>query len=456
MPRPRRISYARTTRRAPRRRVATTRRAPIYTRSTRTVARPKPQYRSAPARDLFRGLGRGALALLPYAAAAGGSLLGPAGGVIGGALGTAAKGLVGSIAGLGDYQVNVNTLMSSDPVPEFKSAGPRCTMIKHREFIQDVVGSANAPSVFNISTFPIQPGNSMTFPWLAQIAQNFEQYRFHGLIFEFKTSSGNTSTTPQLGTVILATQYNALAPVFTNKQEMENYEFAGSVVPSQNIIHPIECDPRQTQCNGIFNINTNNNLLGGDKRLYDLGDFSIATIGLPSSAETCGELWVSYDVCLMKPRLNPSSGSVADHYYSPLGTGFTSGSQYFGTDSALTTDSDDFTNLASGTTITFDKSFYGNIQVYMSIQMGATAAPQMPAVAGSNGATAFNILNGNTQNVYNSFFSTTSTVIYFTSYWTIQPLSNSTLPTLTLSGGSFGATPNKIDLVIVQISSDFA
>nr|QKV51231.1 putative capsid protein [Crucivirus sp.] len=377
-------------------------------------------------------------------------------------LGDQAQKLVKYVTGWGDYKIGVNSLIkSADSVPEFKNTGSsRCTMIRHKEFIGDVIGGAlvSSASVFTIDTFPIQPGNSTTFPWLSKIAANYEQYRFHGLLFHYKTSSGVVSTTPMLGTTVMATQYNSLSNPFQNKQEMENYEFAGSTVPSRNLIHPVECDPRQTQCNGIFNIQSAQNAYGGDKRLYDLGDFSIATIGLPQASEVVGELWVTYDVCLMKPRLVPSGGSNADHWYG-TGIGVNNTSNWLGTDLALSINSDGFTTTDNASKIFFNKNFYGVVSVYYGVISAVTTTPVCPGIVGSNGVTDYNMLrvvNGNnTQASYNSIFNNSQTAFYYTSWFRVQPLSNGTIPTLTFSSGTTG-TLSFIDIVIVQQPSDFS
>lgn len=117
--------------------------------------------------------------------------------------------------------------------------------IRHREFIQDVSSSTS----FVNQLFSINAGLASTFPWLSQIAPNFEQYKFHGLIFEFRSTSANAlnSTNTALGTVILGTDYNTAAAAFTSKQQMENNEWTCSTKPSLSVIHPIECAPSQNQ-----------------------------------------------------------------------------------------------------------------------------------------------------------------------------------------------------------------
>lgn len=252
-----------------------------------------------------------------------GNLVAPGvGGYIGNALGNVvgggAQALLKHVTGFGDYSVQKNAIMyNQDAVPEFSTNNERCTVVSHREFIQDIKSSV----MFNNTTFRINPNIATSFPWLAALAENYEQYIIQGMVYEFKTTSataiGSTNTT--LGTVIMATQYNSLSPPFSSKQQMENYEFCQSTVPSQSIMHPIECDPLQTQCGGIFNM-YNPDDASGDTRLYDIGRFNIATVGMQLDGAIVGELWCTYKICLLKPRLQAIS-NVADAYqqFTPSG-----------------------------------------------------------------------------------------------------------------------------------------
>jgi uncharacterized membrane protein len=208
--------------------------------------------------------------------------------------------LTKTITGFGDYQVKKNALVYNvDAVPEF-SNDKRCTIVTHREMICDIQGSTN----FSSQVFRINPAIATTFPWLSSIAGNYEQYVIQGLVFEFKSTSAYalSSSNAALGTVIMATQYNSLSPAFTNKQQMENYEFAQSSTPVHSLLHACECDPSQTANQGLFYVN-NPNDQDGDARLYDLGRFTIATQGMQATGYNLGELWVSYKICLLKPKL---------------------------------------------------------------------------------------------------------------------------------------------------------
>jgi hypothetical protein len=204
-----------------------------------------------------------------------------------------------AISGSGDYKITSNSLMS-DQVPTFVG-GRKANPIRCREFVKDIITSATA-GAFNVETFNVNPGNPALFPWLSGQAQGWSEYKFHGLIFEFKTASGQmvSSTNTTLGTVIMASQYNLNDPAFVNKQQIENSEFSTPCRPSDSAIHPIECAAVDTSIT-VLNIqkpgqSTTNN----DPRFNHLCKFSIATIGMQGTSTNVGELWASYEVEFLK------------------------------------------------------------------------------------------------------------------------------------------------------------
>lgn len=257
--------------------------------------------------------------LRPIAQAAGsalgGYLGGPAGMAVGNTLAGKAADYIKQITGFGDYHVIKNSLVypDIDQVPQF-SVGDRITRIRHREFIKDITSSSVAGQ-FNVEVFPIQPGLSGSYPWLSAIAENYSQYHVAGQIYEFKTTSVDAlnSTNTALGTVIMATNYNVNDIPFQNKQQMENYEFSVSCKPSESLVHPIECDMSQTPVNVLYVRNTPTAATSFDLRMSDLGNFQIATVGMQAASVQVGELWVSYDIILLKPKLT-STTDVGDHF----------------------------------------------------------------------------------------------------------------------------------------------
>lgn len=230
-------------------------------------------------------------------------------------LGNSAHKLFKQVTGYGDYQVKSNTLMSGGP-PMFKPSD-RILHLRHREFVTDIF-SGTMPggvtsTIFTNTTSLIQPNNSRLFPWLSTICKNFQQYRFRGLIFTYESKSGNaiSSTNAALGSVMLATNYNIAAPAFANKQEMETHEFTSVCKPSDNMIHPIECSPKEQVCQHFY-VQNRELLPGEDPKFYHVGKLNIATIGQQAAGVNLGELWVSYDIELLKPRKDQTT--FAAHY----------------------------------------------------------------------------------------------------------------------------------------------
>jgi len=223
---------------------------------------------------------------------------------VGGFIGDAAQKLFKSITGFGDYEVHQNSLIKPEVPgpPQFNPGSGRSVTVKHREFIQDIVGTV---AYSNQVILNLNPGLVNTFPWLCSVAEQFEQYRIKGMVFEYKTTSATalvSGTNTAMGVVMMATQYNANNPAFLDKIHLENYDFATSCVPSTSMLHPIECSPVQTSVEQLYVRSSYTTLTSQDLRLYDLGLFQLSTVGFQGT-NTCGELWVTYEVEFYKPKL---------------------------------------------------------------------------------------------------------------------------------------------------------
>lgn len=221
--------------------------------------------------------------------------------------------LYGVISGLGDYSVKKN-VFADGRLPEIMNNNPSGgIVISFQEYLGDVVTSGTA-NTFNIQNYIINAANEKTFPWLAEIASNFEQYELQGMLFQFRSTSADAlnSTNTALGSVMMATQYDIMDIPFTSKSEMLNYEFSCSGKPSDNLIHMIECAPNQTTIDEKFTLTSDSPPTGADPRLYHHGRFSIATTGFQGTNVNIGELHVTYQIRLLKPKL---SGNTTPYFY---------------------------------------------------------------------------------------------------------------------------------------------
>lgn len=216
------------------------------------------------------------------------------------------------ISGYGAYHASgLELALGTDP-PSVRNTNSGF-IISHREYICDVPAS----QTFTIGGFSINPGIGISFPWLFQLAQNFEEWVPRGMIFEFKSLSSDavvaTNANASLGSVIMATEYNPANPAFGSKQQMENYEWATSCKPSHNMLHTIETKKGQNPL-GVYYTRNAPVPTGQDPRFFDLGTFYIATQGMQSSGNSIGELWCTYEIEFRKPKINSDLDVLYDHF----------------------------------------------------------------------------------------------------------------------------------------------
>lgn len=250
-------------------------------------------------------------------AAAGGALGGPMGSAIGGMLGQG----IGNLIGTGAYAVNSNALVpgakNTFGAPRFtKTSDTGSVVFSNREFIKNIYApdiDAGDTSSFDPQTFDLNPGVEATFRWLSQVAANYEEYELGQLVFTFKTTvSEFTTTTGVVGQILGATKYNPDAPGFYDKQSMVSFHGSVTGKTNQNFVCGVECDPSKLAGSPGKYIRVNDLEHGMDVKDYDLGKFTLATVDMPSnlSGQMIGELWVSYTIGLRRPKLNTGRGNA--------------------------------------------------------------------------------------------------------------------------------------------------
>lgn len=325
--------------------------------------------------------------------------------------------------------------------------------ISRREYISDVfapgvTGAATIPAFAN-TQFPLNPGLEASFPWLSQIAQNYEEYQFEQLIFHFRSTITDigSSTTGQCGTIIMATNYNAAAPEFGDKNAMQAYDGAMSCKTTEAMTHGVECDTRKRAGADSLYVRSAPVPLGQDLKTYDHGSFQFALANLPVAyaGQAIGELWVSYTVKLAKPKFAVSRGSAIERDIFVSGGG-ESATSTFGTPALILQGQQNglgctlLTTVANELTLTFPPEYAGTVEVILLIEGGA-----------STNASAFDIPDvfGNVALINDIYSASGSTPADgdgpFAYTWSRQ------------AGGTTGATTNSwIHIVHVRVSPSTA
>lgn len=228
----------------------------------------------------------------------------------------------GMYLGRGAYsEPAANALMAVDAdhsgastVPVVSSVGNAAdggVMIRHKEYVSDIYAQGLG---FENGHFTVNPGLERTFPWLAQVAANFTEYTLHQCVFTYKSAIApiGASATGQVGSIIMAAQYNVSDEPFSTKQQMLLESGACADMLTRDMIFGIECDPRKLSGDVGKYIRSGPVITQADSKTYDHAILNIATDSLPAGYlnQNVGELWVEYTVELRKPRLYTGAGDA--------------------------------------------------------------------------------------------------------------------------------------------------
>jgi len=235
------------------------------------------------------------------------------------------------LVGLGDYRhapIKQNTLIGKGSI-NFGGQGPPTVMnngngtviVNHRELAGIVtVGTTGA---YHYQKFGLNPANRALFPWLADVASNFQQWRLQGCVVHLKSMASNYAANVTLGTIFAGIQYNYYAPDPANMRALANLDGAATTKSSQDIVMPIECAPNRTTVEDLY-IDNPGVLKEGDERFNYLGNIYVGYEGVKqSTAPQPGDdplvlfqIWISYEVALFKPVLNESVGAFGTLWLS--------------------------------------------------------------------------------------------------------------------------------------------
>jgi len=301
--------------------------------------------------------------------------------VLGASTGTGLAAQLSRWLGQGDYAVKANSLVkqtAAGTIPSMHN-NSQTIVVRHKEFITEVTGSTN----FSVlRSFAINPGVKATFPWLSTVAGNYTEYRLRGMVYHYVPTSGNavSSTNAALGTVMLQTSYRANEPAPSSKVEMLNEYWASEGSPASEFVHPIECDPAENPFNVQYirtaPVDANDNIL-----MYDLGTTRLAVSGQQANGIVLGDLWVTYEIELRKPRIADPSG-LSQPAWLLTGTGTYNTLQIFGTSTTITDRTNFGITIPTGTSMLFGAGSVGTWLVDFTYT-GTTSANLTASVSGA-------------------------------------------------------------------------
>jgi hypothetical protein len=186
-------------------------------------------------------------------------------------------------------------------------------VMSKREYVTRVV-SPPTPGDFSNGSYSINPGLSGVFPFLSQVAANYDEYEFRHLVFHYKPTISRASQSGAMGSIVIACNYNAGSSKFGGYREMIEYMGAMECRICDEAVFGVECDPSKRAGKATEYVRTGMVPVGEDIKTYDLGLFQIATADISASdypaGTLLGHLFVEYEVVLGKPKLFAALGKT--------------------------------------------------------------------------------------------------------------------------------------------------
>lgn len=226
------------------------------------------------------------------------------------------------VGGLGAYSIRRNSHMHlmdlGQPVPKVRNSNMgEAFVINHQEYLGELYSDSFVPgtngTAFSLQSYNINPGNSKMFPFLSNIARNFQEYEIRGMLICIRSLASDYASTLALGSVFAAADYNVYGDTPTSKVQVENMEYAQSSKPSKSFILPIECDP---QNNGVIHkkVAIDDNYHGGDKNNFDWAHLYIGTQGIPQEHTPLCEIHITYEIAFFKEIVNGNDPNSVDNF----------------------------------------------------------------------------------------------------------------------------------------------
>jgi len=328
--------------------------------------------------------------------------------------------------------------------------------VTHREMI----GVIKSTTSWDVSTYHINPGLNSVFPWLSGIARNFAQYNINGLMFIYKPTcnDGIGAGLASEGSVAMSSDQNIFGEEPLDLTQMMQTGRAVNNKPSREVHLGVE-QARKYGGRMMHHllIRQGDIPAGATLQTYDDCLVHVATGGQSTAGVNMGELWLTYDVTLLSPRmLKPGSEVSTAHYRM---TGCTSANP-FGTAWTKMVDNIGVT-LVSGTEILFDVGNAGIYEIQMlyataagNNEIGAFAYEADGSVDATRVASGGNLLFGGAQPA-------------FKNPWSLVNVTNASVgtffhifdPTAAVGIGCSGftlAAVSSADLIVTQVNAEFA
>jgi hypothetical protein len=192
-----------------------------------------------------------------------------------------------------------------------KQARVRSTLnhinIIHRELIALLDASTTE---FPLNSYPINPANSIMFPWLSQMTGQWETYKFRKLVFTYVSQSSTASD----GSITISVDFDPLDAPPTDIQSMMSMvnTVSGPLWAGQDGSLSQRASTQNLSKQKSYYL-AEQNPPGSDLKTYNIGNLFVSvSSGTGAVIPKVGQLWVDYDVDFFTPQQGVSAQAITD------------------------------------------------------------------------------------------------------------------------------------------------
>lgn len=207
---------------------------------------------------------------------------------------------------------SVPLLMSTtirSTAPKFVTGREGSVRIRNTEPLGYATWGTSSQTAWGLDTdlpLVISPTNASVFPWLRQIAGNFEKYKFHKLVFRAVSLAPTTST----GSYSMAVDYDSIDVLPQSMQAMEENSTCISTNISRNQSLQVDCSTRGVNSMGSYLYTGEAPAGTSDAKTYYSGQLLLAYESVGTLSNGLIKYYVDYDVELITPQQSVAATQV--------------------------------------------------------------------------------------------------------------------------------------------------
>jgi len=168
------------------------------------------------------------------------------------------------------------------------SSSPSGVIVRHKELIGGVFSSSTTLS-FLARRYIINPGKSDTFPWLSQLASNFDKYR----LLSLKVSLVSNQPTTTAGRIGVGIDYDSTDPLPSDRLEFFALSHHAECAPWDSVDFTFPFKPEEK----FVNSHTST-----DSKLIDCGQLIVMSDQIVATDANMADIIVEYAVELFEPQ----------------------------------------------------------------------------------------------------------------------------------------------------------